>query len=146
VAATPVSALVADAEIAKAVIDAAIVADMGPPIAAVEAVAVVVVAPIAGGPESTLVGSLNPTAGHPVVIALTPGPVAGRPEIAVAGGGRLLIVGQGRWRLIGVLNWLSAVAWIVRTLVIPLIGCLIRSLTVGAARVRSTIRRGGRSA
>jgi hypothetical protein len=77
--AAPVAALVAETDIAKAVIDAAIVADVRAPVATVKAVAVIVVAPVAGGPESALVGSLDPPAGHPVVAALTPCPVAGRP-------------------------------------------------------------------
>ena len=49
-AAAPVTALVADADISKSVVDAAIVADVGAPVATVKAVAVMVVAPVAGGP------------------------------------------------------------------------------------------------
>ena len=66
-ATAPVASLVAEANVAKAVIDAAIEADVRTPIATVKAIAVVPVAPVAGGPKSTLVGSLNPPAGHPVV-------------------------------------------------------------------------------
>jgi hypothetical protein len=131
-AAAPVAALVPDTDITKAVVNAAIVADVGTPVAAVKAVAVVVVAPVAGGPESALVGSLNPDAGDPVIAALTPGPVAGRPEIAVAGILRLFVVGQGRRRLIGVFDWLNAVAGIVGSLVVILVGALV----VGASRIR----------
>ena len=67
VAAAPVTALVADADIAKAVVDAAIVADVRAPVATVKSVAVMPEAPVAGGPESALVGSFNPDSGHPVV-------------------------------------------------------------------------------
>jgi len=112
-AAAPISAFIADAEVAKAVVDTAIVADVWTPIAAVKAVAIVVVAPVAGGPKSTLVGSLDPDAGYPVITALRPGPVSGSPEIVVAWGGRLFIVGQGWGRLVGVLDRLCAVARIV---------------------------------
>jgi hypothetical protein len=114
----PVAALVADADIAEAVIDAAIEADMRTPVATVKPIAVIVVAPVAGRPERALVGSLHPSAGNPVIAALTPSPVAGRPQIAVAGRLRLVIVGQGRRRLIGVFDRLRAVAGIVRTLII----------------------------
>ncbi len=122
--APPVATLVADADIAEAVIDAAIEADMRAPVATVKPIAVIVVAPVAGRPECALVGSLHPSAGNPVITVLTPGPVAGRPQIAVAGSRRLIVVGQGRRRLIGIFDRLRAVAGIVRTLII------------GAARIR----------
>jgi len=134
-AAAPVTALVADADISKSVVDAAIVADVGSPVTAVKAIAVVVVTPVAGCPESTLIGSLNPYAGYPVVSALAPGPVAGCPEIVVAGGLGLFVVGKRRGRLIRVFDRLIAVAGIVRALVITLIGALILGLGVVAARV-----------
>ena len=50
VAAAPVATLVADADISKSVVDAAIVADVGAPVATVKAIAVMVVTPVAGGP------------------------------------------------------------------------------------------------
>jgi hypothetical protein len=117
-AAAPVAALVAIAAVAIAVIDAAIVADVQAPIAAVEAVAVMTEAPVAGGPESALIGSLNPPAGNPVITGWSPCPVAGRPEIAVAGILRLIVFGQRRRRLFGVGHRLSAIAGIIRTLVV----------------------------
>jgi hypothetical protein len=48
--AVPVAAVVADAGVAKAVVDASVIADVGAPEAAVEAVSSVIPAPIAGGP------------------------------------------------------------------------------------------------
>jgi len=129
-AAAPVAALVAKSYIAKAVVHAAIVADVGTPVAAVKAVAVMVIAPIARGPKSALVGSLDPHAGHPVISAITPSPVAGRPEVVVAGSGRLVVFGQRRGRLIRVFNRLSAIAGIVRALVIVLAGSLVGGLAV----------------
>jgi len=118
VSAAPVAALVADADIAKAVVHAAIEADMRTPVATVKPIAVIVVAPVAGRPQRALVGSLHPSAGNPIIAALTPGPVAGRPQIAVAGSRRLVVVGQGRRRLVGVFDRLRAVTGIVRTLII----------------------------
>ena len=158
-AATPVAALIADTDIAKAVVDAAIVADMRTPVATVKAIAVVVVAPVAGGPESALVGSLNPSAGHPVVARWSIAPVSGRPQIVVTGSRRLVVVGQGRRRLRSVGHWLSTVAWIVRALVIGLVGGLVvrapragwRSALLGGisrwrrAGVGCTVRRRRRS-
>jgi hypothetical protein len=67
VAAAPVAALIADANVAEAVIDAAIVADVGAPIAAVELIAVVTPAPVARRPKGAFVWSLNPRAGNPVI-------------------------------------------------------------------------------
>jgi hypothetical protein len=136
VPAAPVAALVADADVAKAVIDAAIVADVWTPVATVKAIAVIVVAPVAGGPERALIGSLHPSAGNPVVTASTPGPVAGRPKIAVARRLGLVVIWQGRRRLIRVFHGLSAVAGIVRTLVSGLAG----GLSIGATgTVRSAL-------
>jgi hypothetical protein len=117
-AATPVAADVADADVAKAVIDTAIEADMRTPVATVKAVVVVPVAPIAGGPESALVGSLNPPAGHPVVARWRISPVARGPEVAVAGSRRLVVIGQRRRRLRRIVSRLSAVVLIVRALVV----------------------------
>jgi len=110
VAAAPVTALVAEANVAKTVVHAAIEANILAPVAAVKPVVVMPVAPVAGRPQGTLVGSLNPHAGHPVVVALRPGPIAGRPEIIVAGRLRLVIVGQRRRRLVCGIRRLLAVA------------------------------------
>jgi len=61
--AVPVAAVVADAGVAEAVVDAAVKADVGTPVAVVEAPAFVVPAPVAGGPESAVVGWSAPCAG-----------------------------------------------------------------------------------
>jgi hypothetical protein len=87
-AAAPVAALVADTDVAKAVIDAAIIADVRTPIATIKAVAIMPEAPVAGGPE-----------------------------VAVAGSRWLIIFGQWRWRLRSVGHWLSAIAGIIRALI-----------------------------
>jgi len=127
VPAAPVAALVAVACVAKAVIDAAVVADVLAPVATVEPVRVIPVAPVAGRPKCSLVGSLNPCAGHPIIAVRRPGPVAGRPDVVVAGIVRLVVVGQWRRRLICRVFRLLSVTGIVGRLV----GRLIR----GAALV-----------
>jgi AmiR/NasT family two-component response regulator len=63
----PIAALVAEADIAEAIVDAAVVADVSAPIAPVELVTVVSPAPVAWRPQSTLIRSFNPGAGHPVI-------------------------------------------------------------------------------
>ncbi len=126
-AAAPIAALVAVADVAKAVIDTAIVADVLAPITRVKPIGVIPVAPVAWGPESALVRSLHPRAGHPVIAVLTPGPVSGRPEIAVAGSGRLVVVGQRRRRLRSGVFRLLSVPRIIRT--------LVRCLGIGAVRL-----------
>ena len=149
VAAAPVAALVAEADVAKAVVDAAVVADMPAPVAAIEAVAMVVVAPVAGGPECALVGSLDPGAGNPVVTHGSPGPIARGPDIVVAGILGLIVVGQRRRRLRGVVGRLLAVTGIVGRLIlrlgigVPLIGRRRGLLLAGSgARRILLIRRG----
>jgi hypothetical protein len=128
VAAAPVAALVAVADVAKAVIDTAIVADILAPVARIKPVMVMPVAPVSGRPESALVRSLNPSAGHPVIAVCTPGPVAGRPEITVAGSRRLVVVGHGRRRLGSCIFRLLSVPRIIIT--------LIRRLGIGAVPIR----------
>ena len=128
VAATPVTALIAEADIPEPVVDAAIEAHVLAPVAAVEPVVVMPVAPVARRPQSALVGSLDPHAGHPIIVSLRPGPVAGGPEIIVAGRLRLVVVGQ-RWRrLVGGIHWLLAVSGVLLR--------LIRLLAIIAAPIR----------
>ena len=116
-AASPITALVAEADVTKAVVDSAVEAYVRPPIATVKAVAAMPEAPVSGGPESALVRSLDPPAGHPVVACRRISPVAGGPEITVAGSWRLVVVGQGRRRLGSIGHRLNAVAGVIRALV-----------------------------
>jgi len=116
VPAAPVSALVAEADVAKPVIHAAIVANVRSPVAPVEPVAMVRVAPVARRPKRALVRSLNPPARNPVVARVTPCPVAGSPQIAVPRILGLIVFGQRRWRLRGIGHRLNSVPRIVRIL------------------------------
>jgi hypothetical protein len=99
--AAPVSAVEANAEVAEAIVEATIVADEGAPIAGVPGVAAKAHAPVSGGPECVGVGRFNPGALHPFVTVTGPCPVAGSPDVAVAGGFGLLVVGDGRRGLVG---------------------------------------------
>ena len=145
VASAPVAALVAESHVAKAIVDAAIVADVLAPVAGVKPVGVIPVAPVAGGPERALVGSLNPCAGHPVVAVLRgPGPVAGCPEIVVAGSRRLVVVGQRRRRLRSGVFRLLSVTWIVRPLVRRRSTLLVAWIAVGLVLRTAGIVRNGR--
>ncbi len=118
VASAPVAALVAVTCVAIAVVDAAIVADVLAPIAGVIPVGIIPIAPVARGPQCALVGSLNPCAGNPVVAVWRPGPVPGRPDIAVARILWLVVVRQGRGRLVRGVFRLFPVARIVRRLIL----------------------------
>ena len=104
VIAVPVAAEVADADVAVAVVDPTVVADVGAPVAVVEAVAAVVVAPVGRRPESAVVGGRAPGSGNPVVAAVSPAPVAGGPDVVGIGGGWLVVVGEGRRGLVGVVD------------------------------------------
>jgi hypothetical protein len=104
VVASPIAAVVADAGVAKAVVNAAVKADVEAPEAAMEAPAVVIPAPVAGSPEGAVVGWSAPSAGNPVVAGGSPAPIAGGPDVVGFGGFGLLIDGQGwRW-LVGVFD------------------------------------------
>jgi len=107
VVAVPVAAVITDAGVAEAVVNAAVEADVRAPEAAMEAPAVAVPAPVAGGPEGTVVGWSTPCAGDPVVAGGSPVPVAGGPEIVGRGGDGLFVDGE-RWRrLVGVFDGLG---------------------------------------
>ena len=114
VASTPIAALVAVANVAKAVINPAIVANVLAPISGVIAVGIVPVSPVAGGPERALVGSLDPRAGHPEITVRRPGPIAGSPDVAVAGILWLVVDEQRRRRLVSGIFRLLTVARIIR--------------------------------
>src|SRR6202035_5244845 len=98
VAALPTSALKALAAIAKAVVHAAVEADVRSPVAGVEEEGATAPAPVAGSPEQDDAGRLHPDARNPVVAVGAVRPVAGSPEIAVAGAERLGVDGQWRRR------------------------------------------------
>lgn len=104
VVAAPVAAVITDAGVAKAVVDAAVEADVGTPKAAMEAPAIVIPTPVTWSPEGAVVRRSAPGAGNPVVAGGSPIPVAGCPDIVGRGGFWLLVDGQGWRRLVGVFD------------------------------------------
>jgi len=79
VAALPVAAIVAVADVAEAVVDAAIEADVNAPVTVVPVVAVAVVAPVARRPQPARVGRDHPRSRHPVIARGRIAPIARRP-------------------------------------------------------------------
>jgi hypothetical protein len=102
--AVPIAPVVADAGVAKAVVDASVIADVGAPEAAVEAVSSVVRAPVAWGPEGAVIRRSAPCTGDPVIAGRSPIPVAGGPDVVGLRGFGLLVDGQGRRGLVGVFD------------------------------------------
>src|SRR6185437_12651522 len=94
--AAPVATEVADADIAEAVVDAAVVADMQSPVAGMEAIPSAVPAPIRRRPKRAVVRRFNPCARNPVVAIRSPRPVAGGPDVVRTWCGWLVVFGQ--WR------------------------------------------------
>src|SRR5579864_8934776 len=93
----PVSAFIAVAEVSEAIIDSAIKADVWAPVSRMPDIHTATPTPVAGSPEHTHGGRRDPGARHPVVAIGTVGPIAGRPDIAVAGARGLRVHGQHRW-------------------------------------------------
>ena len=99
VAAVPVAAFVAEADVAEAVIDAAVETDVQAPMSGIKEIAAAVEPPIARRPKRGCVGWLDPCSRHPVIAARAPGPIARSPNVAVSGRGRLIVVGKRRRRI-----------------------------------------------
>src|ERR1700722_7148428 len=110
VAAVPVAALIAEANVAEAVVDAAVEADVQAPMAGIEEIAATVKAPVARRPKRGCVGRLNPRSRHPVIAFRSPGPVAGGPDVAVCWRRGLFVVGKRRRSFCCLLSWHLSVA------------------------------------
>ena len=134
VVAIPIAAVIADASVAEAVVDASVKTNVKAPESTVEAPAVVIPAPITGGPKGTVVGRSTPCAGDPVVAGGTPIPVAGGPDVVWRGGFGLLVNGQWRRRLVGVFDRRGLAFFI------ELLGGL--SVLIGLIRIRRGWRSG----
>ena len=94
----PMTALVAQAGIAEAVIDAAVEADMRSPITGGPHVDAVAPAPIARRPQHTDGRRHDPRARNPKIAIRTAGPVAGSPDVTGGGNRRLRVDRQFRRR------------------------------------------------
>jgi hypothetical protein len=108
VATLPIAAMIAAAGVAEAVVDTAVEADVRAPEAAVKVIAAAEEAPVAGGPEGTVEGRRAPGSGDPVVADGGVSPVAGGPEVVGRGGFGLLVDGEWRRGLVGLLEGLLA--------------------------------------
>ena len=93
---SPVSAGIAGANVAESVIHAAVETDVRSPIARIPDIDPFMPTPIARRPEQADRRRRRPRAGHPEVAVRAVGPIAGRPDITVAGTRRLLINRQRR--------------------------------------------------
>src|SRR5579863_6210360 len=68
---SPISALIADATVTKAVVNATVEADVRTPVAIVPGISIVAPAPISGSPEQANLGSHHPRSRHPEVAFLS---------------------------------------------------------------------------
>lgn len=93
----PVATLIAEADIAEAIVDATVVADVLAPITVVPAIPTAVPAPPSGRPKSPNVRRRNPCSGDIVVTGGCVIPIARSPHIVGAGRYRLFIVFRQRW-------------------------------------------------
>jgi len=144
--AVPIAALVAVSGVAEAVIDAAVVADVASPESKMPAVAValVIVSPVARSPERTGIRRHHPSAGNPVIAVGGVVPVAGGPDVAVAGAGRLVVLGQRRRSIGGVVGRLIVVVVVVIVVVAGLIGgILFAGVLIGLLGWRTGLGRVG---
>ena len=97
VAAAPLAAGKPDAQVAAAVIHAAVVPHLGPPVALVIGIVAVVPAPVAGRPQCAGIRRRSPGPGNPEIVAIAVSPVAGRPHQVRLRANGLLIDWQRRW-------------------------------------------------
>lgn len=95
----PAAAFITVAEIAEAIIYAAVKTNPWAPITLMENKGSSAPAPIGRRPEKTGFRSQHPGAGYPKIIIPIPGPVAGSPYISFLGTDGLLIDGQQRRRI-----------------------------------------------
>jgi hypothetical protein len=105
----PVTAVVARACVAEAVVNASVEADVRTPEAWIEAVAVAKEAPVGRGPERSGVGGEDPGSGNPVVADWGVIPVARGPDVVGPGGFGLLVGRKRGWRSVGFEGLLAGV-------------------------------------
>jgi hypothetical protein len=97
----PISAVITAARVSIAVVDAAIKTNTRCPEAPVPSVDVILIAPPRRRPQRTHIRSQHPRAGHPVITGAGIAPSTGRPNVILAGSGRLGVLGERRRRLRG---------------------------------------------
>jgi hypothetical protein len=92
--AAPLASGEANAHVAETVVHAAVVAHVAAPVAPMEPVVATVPVPVVRRPKRALIGSRDPGSGNPVVIPVTPGPVAGNPHQVGLRADGLIVDGQ----------------------------------------------------
>jgi hypothetical protein len=137
----PVSTLVTAADIAKAIVHAAVEADITAPVAVVKSVSATEESPVTWRPQRALIGRLRPGTRDPIVSLVRVSPVARRPEVAGGGDWRLLIIRQRRRRLRCVVSRLRIVVRIAILLIATLIPGISGSLVIAGIWLRLRIRR-----
>src|SRR6185437_13968393 len=95
--ADPGAARESGADVAEAIVHAAIVADVRTPIACVERIHAANETPVTGCPQEANARWRNPSTGYPVVAACAPSPIAGGPQVAINWTRGLLVIRQW-WR------------------------------------------------
>jgi hypothetical protein len=98
--AAPVTTLESNTTIAESVVHAAVEANMRAPVAAVPQIDAITPTPVAGRPQQPGLRWEHPGARHPVIAVVTVSPVAGAPDIAGRWKRRLHIHRQHRRRYV----------------------------------------------
>jgi hypothetical protein len=94
----PVTAFVADSDVAVTVVDSSIEADIWAPISNIPEIRAVRPSPIARCPEKTDLGRRHPCSGNPEIASIIViGPITGRPDITFPWANRLRVNHQWRW-------------------------------------------------
>src|SRR5215469_7215781 len=94
--AAPISSLIADARIPKAINHATVEADCWPPKTDLPYVAAAIPRPVAWGPHQIWFRRLHPGPWHPVIAIRTVRPVARGPDISIIGTNRLVVDRENR--------------------------------------------------
>src|SRR5690606_11137884 len=98
--ALPIAAVVAGADVAEAVVDAAVITHLAAPVAWMPPVGIAGVSPVARCPERADEGRQYPRARHPVIALVIHRPVSGGPDVARARNHGLAVGGKWRRRLV----------------------------------------------
>jgi len=92
----PSSTFVASTVIAVTVVNPTVEADFGAPVAFVKQVPIAAPTPIRGSPEVADFRCFHPGSRNPVIVVFAVSPIAGRPQVSIAGAERLLVNRQRR--------------------------------------------------
>jgi hypothetical protein len=96
----PVSAVVAETEIPKSIVDATVKSDVPSPVPMVKAIRAAIVTPVSRGPQRTDKRRFNPASRNPVVAIRAPRPVSRSPQVIRIRSWRLVILRNRRRRIV----------------------------------------------